>query len=119
MIKAFEKSLKLLKVAELNFKNNFYSDSINRSYYAVFHAANALLIKKGIFTKTHVGTIRKFGLEYIVNDNFSKEIGKFFTNLEKDREKADYDYSYEVTENKAKKDLNNAKKFVKECERFL
>ncbi|GAA5819148.1 MAG: HEPN domain-containing protein [Methanobrevibacter sp.] len=119
VIKAYEKSLELLKVAELNFDNNFYSDSINRSYYAVFHAANALLLKKGIFPKTHSGTIRKFGLEYITNDNFSKEIGKFFTNLEKDREKADYDYSYEVTKNKAKKDLNNAKKFVKECERFL
>ena len=51
--KAYEKSLGLLKVAELNFDNNFYSDSINRSYYAIFHAANALLIKKGIFPKTH------------------------------------------------------------------
>lgn len=117
--KAYEKSLELLKVAELNFDNNFYSDSINRSYYAISHAANALLIKKGIFPKTHTGTIREFGLEYIINDNFSKEIGKYFTNLEKDREKADYDYSYEVTKNKAEKDLNNAKKFVKECGKFL
>lgn len=83
VIKAYEKSLELLKVAKLNYDNNFYSDSINRSYYAVFHAANALLIKKGIFAKTHNGTIRKFGLEYIANDDFSKEIGKFFTNLEK------------------------------------
>ena len=71
VIKAYEKSLKLLKVDELTFNNNFYPDSINRSYYAVFHAANALLIKKGIFTKTHAGTIREFGLEYIINDNFS------------------------------------------------
>ncbi|MDR1820631.1 MAG: HEPN domain-containing protein [Methanobrevibacter sp.] len=86
--KAYEKSLELLKVTELNLNNNFYSDSINRSYYAIFHAANALLLKKGIFPKTHNDTIRKFGLEYITNDNFSKEIGKFFTNLEKDREKA-------------------------------
>jgi uncharacterized protein (UPF0332 family) len=51
---AFEKSLELLKVSKLNFDNEFYSDSINRSYYAVFHAANALLIKKGIHTKTQV-----------------------------------------------------------------
>ncbi|MDR3290807.1 MAG: HEPN domain-containing protein [Methanobrevibacter sp.] len=116
---AFKKSLELLKVAELNFNNNFYADSINRSCYAVFHAANALLIKKKIYSKTHSGTIRKFGLEYVINDTFDKEIGKFFTNIEKDREKADYDYSYEATENKAKKDLNNAKRFVEECEKFL
>lgn len=49
--------------------------------YAVFHAANALLIKKGISAKTHNGTIRKFGLEFIINDSFNKEIGKFFTIL--------------------------------------
>jgi uncharacterized protein (UPF0332 family) len=48
---AFEKSQELLKVAELTFKNKFYADSINRSYYAVFHAANALLIKKRTFPK--------------------------------------------------------------------
>lgn len=42
-----------------------------------------------------------------------------FSKLEKDKEKAYYDYSYKVTKNKAKKYLNNAKKFVKECERFL
>ena len=116
---AFEKSLELLNVAELNFNNEYYADSINRSYYAVYHAANALLIKKGIFTKTHKGTIRKFGLEYVINDKFNKEIGKFFSHIEKDREKADYDYSYDVTKNKAKKDLDNAKIFVEECEKFL
>ncbi len=48
---AFEKSLELLKVAELTFNNEFYADSINRSYYAVFHAANALLLKKGYLLK--------------------------------------------------------------------
>ncbi|KZX14469.1 HEPN domain protein [Methanobrevibacter filiformis] len=119
MSKAFEKSIELLKVSELNFNNKFYADSINRSYYAVFHAANALLIKKGIFAKTHSGTIREFGLEYIINDNFNKEIGKFFNSLEKDREKADYDYSYNATKNKAKKDLYNAKRFIEECKHFL
>lgn len=31
-------------------------------------------------------------------------------NLEKDREKADYDYSYKSTEYKVKKDLDIAKK---------
>jgi uncharacterized protein (UPF0332 family) len=48
---AFEKSLELLKIAELTFNNEFYADSINRSYYAVFHAANALLLKKGYLLK--------------------------------------------------------------------
>jgi uncharacterized protein (UPF0332 family) len=77
------------------------------------------LTKKGIFTKTHSGTIHKSGLEYVINEDFDKDIGKFFSKLEEDREKADYDYFHKTTENKAKTDLNNAKMFVKECERFL
>lgn len=115
----FERSLELLKVAELAFDQKFYPDSINRSYYAVFYGAKALLAKKGIFTKTHSGTIQKFGLECIINGDFNKDIGKFFSKLEKDREKADYDVFHKTTKNKAKKDLDDAKRFVKECEKFL
>ena len=115
----FEKSLYLLKVAEKNYNDEFYPDSINRSYYAVFHAAKALLAKKGISTKTHSGTIHKFGLEYVTNGTFDKEIGKFFSKLEEDREKADYDYSHNITKDKAKTDLINAKVFIEECKKFL
>ena len=115
----FKKSVHLLKVAEKNYTDEFYPDSINRSYYAVYHAAKALLLKKGITTKTHSGTIHKFGLEYVINGDFDKEIGKFFSKLEEDREKADYDYLHNITEAKAKTNLNNAKKFIEECEKFL
>jgi uncharacterized protein (UPF0332 family) len=76
-------------------------------------------MKKGIFTKTHSGTIRRFGLEYVINDNFNKDLGKFFHNMEKDREHADYDYSFKFTKNKAKIDLEHAEKFVEECKNFL
>ncbi|MDR3290558.1 MAG: HEPN domain-containing protein [Methanobrevibacter sp.] len=49
----FQRALKALKVAESNFNNEFYPDSINRSYCAIFYAAKALLLKKGISNKTH------------------------------------------------------------------
>jgi uncharacterized protein (UPF0332 family) len=75
--------------------------------------------KKGIFTKTHSGTIQKFGFECVINGDFNKDIGKFFSKLEKDREKADYDVFDKITKSKAKRDLDNAKRFVKECERLL
>ncbi|MDR2830753.1 MAG: HEPN domain-containing protein [Methanobrevibacter sp.] len=99
----FQRALKTLKVAESNFNNEFYPDSINRSYYAVFYAAKALLLKKGISSKTHTGTIHQFCLEYAVNDTFDKEISKFFARIEEDREKADYDLTFEFSRLKAKK----------------
>jgi len=115
----FKRALELLKVAEFTLNNDFFPDSINRSYYAVFYAAKALLVKKGVITKTHSGTIHKFGLEYVINGKFDKEIGKFFSKLGEDRDKADYDYSHNITEEKARTDFKNAKKFVEECRKFL
>jgi len=111
----FKRALNLLKVAESNFNSGFFPDSINRSYYA----AKALLLKKGIITKNHSGAISKFGLEYVANSTFDKNIARFFSELEEDRRNADYDVSFKATENKAMIDLKNAKKFVKECEKFL
>ena len=116
---AFQKAEEALKVAKLNFDNGYYSASINRSYYAVFYAAKALLLKKGINTKKHSGTIVQFGLEYVLNDNFDKEVSKILSRLEDDRGNADYDFDFQPTEEKAGKDLNNARFFVEECKKFL
>lgn len=115
----FKKTIETLKAAEVTFANGFYETSINRSYYAVFYAANALLMKKGIKTKTHKGIVKKFNLEYIHNDNFDKDLGRILSKLQKERIKADYDFYLKPTENKAKKDLNDARRFIEECKKFL
>ena len=77
----FKKSIETLKSAEINFNNGLYETSINRSYYAVFYAGNALLAKKGISTKTHKGIVKKFNLEYIHKGDFDKYIGSFLSKL--------------------------------------
>jgi uncharacterized protein (UPF0332 family) len=46
-MKYFQKSEEALESAKSSLENEFYSTSINRSYYAVFHVAKALLLKKG------------------------------------------------------------------------
>ncbi|MCL2156927.1 MAG: HEPN domain-containing protein [Methanobrevibacter sp.] len=115
----FQKSEEALKSAKLNLENGFYSSSINRSYYAVFYGAKALLLKKGKNPKTHSGTISLFGLEYTIKDNFNKRISKILSRLEEDRENADYDFSFQSTEDKARKDLKKAELFLEECRKFL
>ena len=60
-----------------------------------------------------------FGLEYCINDNFDKKISKILSGLGDDRQNADYDFSFQLTENIAKTDLKNAKLFVEECRKFL
>jgi uncharacterized protein (UPF0332 family) len=115
----YKKSVDALESAKSSFQNGHYDTSINRSYYAVFYSANALLVKKGIKTKTHKGIGRKFGLEYIINDNFDKDTGKLLSKLYEERLKVDYDFYFESSEEKAKRDLNRAEKFINECKKFL
>jgi uncharacterized protein (UPF0332 family) len=115
----FQRSYESLKSAEIMLKNECYSASINRSYYAVFYVARALLLKKGKNPKTHSGTIFEFGFEYIVNDKFDREVGKILSELEDDRGDADYNSAFESTEEIASSNLIDAKIFVEECEKFL
>ena len=50
----FSREIELLKVSKLLYNNGYYVDSINRSYCAVFHATKALLLKKGIASRSIV-----------------------------------------------------------------
>lgn len=107
-------------MAELLFDKGYYSDSISRSYYAAtFYASKALLLKKGVDSKKHGGNIQNFGSEYVVKDNFDNEKAEILSNLEDDRENADYDFSFKATKEQAEQDLDDAKTFIEECERFL
>ncbi|KZX14965.1 HEPN domain-containing protein [Methanobrevibacter filiformis] len=115
----FKKALDTLKSAKFNFNGGYFNASINRSYYAVFYAAKALLFKKGLNPKTHSGTIRQFGLEYVVNGEFDEHIAKILSSLQEERTSVDYDYDFNSSKDEAKLDLNNAELFIKECKKFL
>ncbi|KZX10005.1 HEPN domain-containing protein [Methanobrevibacter curvatus] len=86
----FNNAIDAIKDFKIALANKRYKNSINRSYYAVFHAAKALLLKKDILTKKHDSTIQQFGLEYVVNGNFDQKIAKIINRLEEDRSEADY-----------------------------
>ena len=74
----FNTALEALEDSKVAFNNERYKNSIGRSYYAAFHGAKALLIKKRKFSKKHSGVLHLFGLEYIVNDDFDKKNRKNF-----------------------------------------
>ena len=70
-----QKAKDTLIEAKDNAKLNHWSLAANRLYYALFHMASALLISKGISTKTHSGTIRLLGKEFVQTGLLEKEDG--------------------------------------------
>jgi len=64
---------KALHSARLLAENGELEDAVSRAYYAMFHAARALLFSKGEKPKTHRGTISLFG-EKIVKQGPQRRI---------------------------------------------
>ena len=67
-----EKSKRFLDMAWHDYEDGFYEGAISHAYYAMFHAAKAMLTSSGIATKTHKGTILKLA-EYVESGRLSRE----------------------------------------------
>ena len=68
------------QVAQLCLQHGFYADAISRAYYAVFHAARALLALHEISTRNHRGVNYLFNLHIVkpglVEDGWGSVIGR-------------------------------------------
>jgi uncharacterized protein (UPF0332 family) len=67
-----EHAREMLEVAAHNIAEGFYSSAINRAYYAIFYAANALLSTQGLARGKHSGVIAAFR-ERFVKPGFDRD----------------------------------------------
>lgn len=121
-----EKAEKKLGVAEKLLKSDDYEDAVSRAYYAVFHAAQALLLTEGQRAESHKGLVTLFGLLFVKTGKFSRNLGKYLANLKDNRESGDYEvFSYidretaETAIAEAKEFLNEGKLYLKEMGVFI
>ena len=84
-----EKAREDLETSEILFNNKKYSQSINRSYYAMFHAVRALLAYDKFDSKKHSGIISYFNSNYIKTGNIEIEYSKMLTTAFKIRNDSD------------------------------
>lgn len=108
-----------LEAAKILFKNGFYGDAVSRAYYAMFFAAKALLSEKDSYPRTHRGLISQFGLLFVKNGEFEKELFDLFTRAQEDREEADYGLFTELDKEEAKIVIEGAELFLEECKSIL
>ncbi len=83
-------------------ENNFWNSAVNRLYYALFYAVNALLVKNNIETMSHSATKAKFSQAFVKTGKFDKKYGKLLSELFDWRQKGDYanifDYDADTVE---------------------
>lgn len=96
-----------------------YKTVANRSYYAVFSAMRAVLALDGIDSKKHSGIIAEFRKNYLKTEILPKTLSPMIDALVEIRQGSDYDDFYIVSKEEVCEQLENAKIFVSEVEKFL
>lgn len=94
----FEKAVRFLDQARKNAEIKEWDVVANRLYYAVFHAVSSLLIHDGHKVGSHRGAVMMFGQHYVRTGIFSADEGRFYSQLQTMREKADYNSAWQTTE---------------------
>lgn len=94
-----ESAHKTFDAAKVLIDNGFWNSSVNRLYYALFYAVNALLVLNEIQTKSHSATKSQFSRYFVKTGKFDKKYGQLLSELFDWRQKGDYenlfDYDYE------------------------
>ncbi len=114
-----ERAKEMLSAAEGNLEIGQYKTSLNRSYYAIFHAMRAMNILKGFDSSKHSGVIAYFNKEYIKEGIMDKELSVIIKSSSFLREKSDYDDFFIVGRKETENQLASARIFLEAVEKYL
>ncbi len=114
-----QKAKEDMETARVNIKHSKFSQSINRSYYAIFHAVRALLAFEKFDSKRHSVIIGHFNQYYVATGKIDKIYHKMLADAFEIRTKSDYQDFYIVSKNDAERQLNNAEKFISMIEVYI
>ena len=114
-----EKAKENLKAAVLLETQKLYTESVNRSYYSIFHAIRALTAFYCFDAKKHSSIISFFNLNFIKTGKIDVKFSKIVTKAFKIRTESDYQDFYFVTKSDCIEQIENAEIFIKEIINFI
>lgn len=108
-----------LDAARLLAGAGFHRDAVTRAYYAIFHAASALLASIGRRSRTHEGVRALVNEHFIRTGLLEPEHGRSLRRTAGDRNDADYDAAAVFTPDDSRDDIERASRFVEAVERLV
>lgn len=114
-----ERAKEMLVASEENLNIEQYRTSLNRSYYAIFHAMRAVNILEGYDSSKHSGVIAYFTQTFLKTERLDRGLSKIIKEASYLREKSDYDDFYIASKDEAKNQLENAEDFLKKIGEYL
>lgn len=117
--KMIEKADLMLSDADYLMENGRTLSATSRYYYAMFYAAEAVLISIGVEARSHKAVITMFGKHLVKDGKFDPSIGKKLHNSYTKRLFADYDPYFDVTLKDASSSKDHAHQFVATIKTYL
>jgi len=108
-----------LKAARVLLREHIPKSSINRSYYAIFHAVRAAVAVKGFDSSKHSGIIAFFNAEFVKTGIFEKQVSKIIDSAFRMREKSDYLDFFVASEDEARELIDKAEYVIETVEAWL
>lgn len=115
----FDTSVDELDTSKELLKTQKYKASVNRSYYAIFHALRAVTALDDFDSSKHSGIIAFFNKTYVKEGIFDKEISKLIDTAYRLREKADYQDFYVVSKEQAEEQIIKAEKVINTIKPYI
>ena len=114
-----ERAKEVYRDSETLLNQKSFASSVNRSYYAIFHALRAVTALDGFDSSKHSGVISYMNREYVKTGVFDKRLSKILDTAFRLREKADYDDFFVVSSDAAKEQLEKAAEVIGMVEAYL
>lgn len=111
-------SRQAVETGQLVLAHEDFIAAVNRAYYAIFYAANALLATKGLERSKHSGVIAAFRQHFVKTGLVDAEFSRFYGAAMDERHAGDYDLT-QLDYESASQQVLNAAKFLDQIERVL
>jgi uncharacterized protein (UPF0332 family) len=89
-----------------------HADAVGRSYFAIFHAGQALLASIGRSARSHDGVRHLVSEHFVKTGILDAGCGRLFARAAADRGDADYDVAAVFTSDLARQSIADAERFV-------
>ena len=109
----------MLEVGVLNLSEGFYGSAVNRAYYAIFYAANALLVTLGLARSRHSGVIAAFREHFVKMGSIEAEYSDIYGRVMENRHVSDYEIEILIEKQVAARAMDDAHRFVERIEQYL
>ena len=115
----FETAREDLETAKILFDAGKWKASLNRSYYAIFHALRSVTALDRFDAKKHSSVIAYFNQHYVRTEIFEKGMTKLIGAAFEMRGNADYQDFYIVSKEQTQRQIDNAEKIIAMIQPYL